>query len=277
MNTTNILGRACRAVFYPAARLNVDFPWDLAKSAKTYGLALIVYFVATFASALALVGLVAATALFDAELPLRILNDHYLPFLVVTSIVSFLCGFGAEVWYLKRQLGKDSLKLKSIVALNLDSLGGSKWSALWRGVVTWLVIIGLDKLVGFIPMPEVVDPAADFLRALSGWPLYALAVLVVVGPIFEELVFRGFLYNMTRGSLLKNGTTGRVMADVIALVVSSAAFSILHFNMSGFLAYFIAGAVLAEYYRRSGSLYVPIIAHMLNNGTAVVLLLLSAS
>jgi len=272
---TNPLARAWDAVFHPKARLSTDFPWDLGKSAKTYGMALVVYFVATFASALALVGLVWLTGLYDSALPVRIMTDHYLPFLVIASIVSFIAGFGAEVWYLKRQLGKDKLSFKKLVGLNLDSLGGSKWSALWRGVVTWLIIIVVDKLVGFIPMPEVVDPAADFLRSLSGWPLYALAVLVVVGPIFEELVFRGFLYNVTRSSMLKNGTAGRVTADVVALVVSSAAFSIMHFNLSGFLAYFIAGAVLAESYRRSGSLYVPIVAHMLNNGTAVLLLLLS--
>jgi membrane protease YdiL (CAAX protease family) len=276
MNTPDFLGRAWRAVFNPVARLNTDFPWDLKKSARTYGLALVVYFVVTLGSALALIAAVMLTSFISPDMPLRIMNEHYMPFLVISSIVSFLCGFGAEVWYLKRELGKDRLSLKKIVGLNLDSLAGSKWSALWRGVVTWLVILGVDKLVSFVPMPEMVDPAADFLRALSGWPLYALAVLVVVGPIFEELVFRGFLYNMTRSALQKNGTTGRVAADVVALTVSASAFALMHFNLSGFLAYFIAGAILAESYRRSGSLYVPIVAHVLNNGTAVLLLLLAS-
>lgn len=276
MNNNSLLSRAWNAVLHPTARLNTDFPWDLGKSAKTYGIALVVYFVVTFASALALIGGVMLAAFVSPDLPQRIFTDHYLPFLVISSIVSFFCGFGAEVWYLKRQLGKDKLSLKKIVGLNLVSLKGSKWSALWRGVVTWLVIIGVDKLVSFVPMPEMVDPAADFLKALSGWPLYALAALVVVGPVFEELVFRGFLYNMTR-SAMSRGTAGRVIADVVALVVSATAFALMHFNLSGFPAYFVAGAVLAESYRRSGSLYVPIIAHVLNNGTAVILLLLASA
>jgi len=35
----------------------------------------------------------------------------------------------------------------------------------------------------------------------------------------------------------------------------------------------VAGAILAESYRRSGSLYVPIMAHFLNNLTAVIIVL----
>lgn len=271
----NFLGRAWNSVFRPTARLKADFPWDLGKSAKTYGVAVLVYFAASFLSAVLVMGAVLLTGLFDPEMPMRILESHYLPFLVIASIVSFVAGFGAEVWYLKRQLGKDNLSLTRMIGLNLDSLGGKWWPVLWRGVMAWLVILGVDQVVSLIPMPEVVDPAANFLKSLSGWPLYALAVLVVLGPIFEEIVFRGFLYNMTRSALSKNGTTGRVAADMIALVVSSAAFALMHFNMSGFLAYFVAGAVLAESYRRSGSLYVPIVAHMLNNGVAVIWLLLS--
>jgi len=274
---TNIFSRAWNSVFHPSARLSSEFPWDLRKSAKTYGIALVVYFVATFLSALAVIGAVLLTGLYDSNLPMRIFEHHYLPFLVISSVISFVVGFGAELWYLKSQLGKDKLSLKKIVGLNLDSLKGSKWSAIWRGVLTWLIILGVGKIVELIPMPEMVDPAADFLKSLAGWPLYVLAVLVTLGPIFEELIFRGFLYNMTRSSLSKNGTTRRVTADVIALVVSSAAFALMHFNLSGFLAYFVAGAILAESYRRSGSLWVPIIAHMLNNGLAVVLLLLSLS
>lgn len=273
---TNIFSRVWNSVFHPQARLSSAFPWDIRKSAKTYGIALVVYFIATFLSALAVIGAVLLTGLYDSNLPMRIFDHHYLPFLVISSVVSFVVGFGCELWYLKSQLGKDKLSLKKIVGLNLDSLKGSKWSAIWRGVVTWLVIIAVGKIVELIPMPTMVDPAADFLKSLSGWPLYILAVLVTLGPIFEELIFRGFLYNMTRSSISDNGTTRRVTADIVALVVSASAFALMHFNLSGFLAYFAAGAILAESYRRSGSLYVPIIAHMLNNGTAVVLMLLAA-
>jgi membrane protease YdiL (CAAX protease family) len=268
--------RAFDVVFRPSARLNANFPWDLTKSAKTYVIASIVYFIGTFLSAIAAYGALLLTALYDSEMPMRIFEKHFLPFMVVASIVSFVVGFGCQLWYLQRQLGKDNLSLRRIVGLNLDSLNGSKWSTLWRGLVTWLLLIAAGLLIDLIPMPVAVDPAADFLRELSGWQLCALAVLVTLGPIFEELIFRGFLYNMTRSSISRDGTTRRVTADVVALIVSAAAFSLIHFNLSGFVAYFVAGAILAESYRRSGSLWVPIIAHMLNNGTAVVLLLLAA-
>ncbi|MBX9670883.1 MAG: hypothetical protein K2X93_25045 [Candidatus Obscuribacterales bacterium] len=65
---------------------------------------------------------------------MRFSDVHFLPFLVVSSIVSFVVGFGCQLWYMQRQLGKDNLSLRRIVGLNLDSLKGSKWSALWRGL-----------------------------------------------------------------------------------------------------------------------------------------------
>lgn len=269
------LRRAWQAIVNPTVRLKADFPWKLGMSAKTYGVALIYYFLGTFLSALAVMGAVLLLAFIDPTLPQWIMEEHYGTFLVAASVVSFLCGFGAEVWYLSSRLKKDGLSFRKLTGLNLDSLNGSKWSAIWRGALTWVLIYLADRLVSLIPMPPQHDPAAEFLQSLTGWPLGIMVLLVVTGVIFEEIVFRGFLMNMLRSSLRQKGKVSGFAADAIAITVSAAAFALMHFNLSGFLAYFVAGVILAESYRRSGSLYVPIVAHFINNAIAAAIVLSS--
>ncbi len=268
-----ILARLWNTLVKPTVRLEPNFPWRLGKSMKTYGVALIYYFLGSFASAFLVMAGVFLLALHNPDFARAALEKYMAPFMVAVTVISFLSGFGLELWYLNRALQKDKLSLRKLCGLNLDSLGGSIWAAIWRGFLTWGFIVVADRLVQLIPMPAAHDPAAEFLQSLAGWPLYVMVLLVVSGVIFEEIIFRGFLFNMIRSSLWKTGASGNFRADVIAIAVSASAFALMHFNLSGFLSYFVAGAILAESYRRSGSLYVPIMAHFLNNLTAVIIVL----
>ncbi len=265
--------RLWTTVFSPESRLEPNFPWSIAKSAKTYGIALLYYFIGTLIPGLLIFAGLTIAILNKPDLVVW-LNDPKasVTFMVTATIVMFVSGFSAELWYVGRVLKKDGLSLRKLLGFNLDTLGGNAWSAIWRGLVTYGILMAVDPLISLIPMPAAHDPAAAFLNSLTGWAFAAVAVLVIAGPIFEELIFRGFLYNSVRSSMWKRG---RLLANIVALVVSSAAFALMHFNISGLVAYFVAGAILAESYRRSGSLYVPIVAHCLNNATAVVLLLMS--
>src|SRR5262249_6696049 len=106
------------------------------------------------------------------------------------------------------------------------------------------------------------------------------AALAAVGaPLFEELIFRGFLFNACRTSFQK-GRLGKIFrsersAAYAAMVVSAAAFAGAHMTLSGFPALFLMGIVLAALYRRSGTLICPMLLHGLNNLTAVILIYLS--
>jgi len=51
----------------------------------------------------------------------------------------------------------------------------------------------------------------------------------------------------------------------------------MHMNLPALPFYMVLGAVYAEAYRRSGSLVVPVIAHVLNNSMIVIALLLAHS
>ena len=77
----------------------------------------------------------------------------------------------------------------------------------------------------------------------------------VIGPIAEELFFRGVLFAAARQHLSRGW----------AILASGAAFSLIHTNPVGFLPILVIGSLLAYLYERTGSLAAPIAVHMLHN------------
>lgn len=85
--------------------------------------------------------------------------------------------------------------------------------------------------------------------------LYAL-VLVVCAPLWEEIVFRGFLLP----SLTK------YMPVWCSILVSSVAFALAHFNVQRMLPLIFLGMVMGVTYARSRNLLPSILLHSLWNG-----------
>jgi uncharacterized protein len=89
-------------------------------------------------------------------------------------------------------------------------------------------------------------------------PLIILAV--VVAPISEEFVFRGFLY----------GVLKRYAGGMSALLSSGLLFAIIHMHVPSLLPLFLLGCVLTVAYELSGSLLVPMTMHSLFNTLTLV-------
>lgn len=100
---------------------------------------------------------------------------------------------------------------------------------------------------------------------IEGWYRYGLiAFIAVLGPIHEEIFFRGFLFSFTE----------RYYGIKTAYLVSAVLFALIHLNPSALPVYFIYGLAFAWGHRVSGSLWVPIIAHIGINSIAVTIQLL---
>jgi len=125
-----------------------------------------------------------------------------------------------------------------------------------------LLVASVLKLVG-VPVHEqqwVLDLLQDrqSLLRLVPW-------LVLIVPVSEEVFFRGY---MLRWLSERAGT-------LTGFGLSSAAFALLHGNLSGFLVYFGVGLILAWVCRRSGGLAAPIAAHLAYNSIVLVVALQS--
>ncbi|MFW6161982.1 MAG: CPBP family intramembrane glutamic endopeptidase [Planctomycetota bacterium] len=113
------------------------------------------------------------------------------------------------------------------------------------------------------------QPLLFSARHVSVWGFAVLcASAVVVAPLTEEILFRGFLY----------GTLRRSFGPLGAICAAAAIFSVLHGHAAAFLQLFVIGFVLAYLYERTGSLVAPVAAHAFNNlHTMLVVLVLFRS
>ncbi len=100
--------------------------------------------------------------------------------------------------------------------------------------------------------------------AAENWTLGFLLFVLVLAPLVEEVTFRG----VAMGAVLSRG-----LSPVAAIVISSLAFTIIHmqYNAAGMVVIFLSGVGLAILRVASGTVIVPIIAHMAANANMLFL------
>ena len=112
--------------------------------------------------------------------------------------------------------------------------------------------------------PVAPQEAARTVLARQWWPEAAasVAIAVLVVPLFEEMVFRGFLLS---AFLRRMGSAG-------AVVLSAALFGLLHGVDHVFYAVpvFVLGLILGWLYVRTGRLWVAVGCHGTFNALALV-------
>lgn len=101
-----------------------------------------------------------------------------------------------------------------------------------------------------------------FLKMESfGSMIFNVAVIAIVPAFGEELLFRGVIQKLFT-KWTKNAHWG--------IWIAAALFSALHAQFFGFFPRMALGALLGYLLLWSGSLWVPILAHFINNGAAVL-------
>jgi membrane protease YdiL (CAAX protease family) len=125
------------------------------------------------------------------------------------------------------------------------------------------------KLIDFGPQikaqQETYEASVNALLNMPSFGTFLLifSIMAVLPAIGEELLFRGifmrFAYQRSR----------RIVFPVI---LTSLMFAFVHGNAYGVLSIFLAGVVLAVIYYLTGSIWLSILAHMLNNGMQVALI-----
>ena len=85
---------------------------------------------------------------------------------------------------------------------------------------------------------------------------FFLLNVAVIAPFFEEILFRGFVYNQARDRF----------GIPVAVSLSATLFAFVHFSLGSFLPIYALGVVLALAYEASGNLTSSILIHGIWNG-----------
>ena len=113
---------------------------------------------------------------------------------------------------------------------------------------------------------DFVDP---LYQSVSSVWLLVLA-MVIVAPIYEELIFRGLLWSAIAEQFTSASDAGHRGA-IVASLVTSTIFAVIHLQYGMYeISTIVVLALLFCYARiKSGSLILPMLLHIINNGAAM--------
>ncbi|MGO5051228.1 lysostaphin resistance A-like protein [Lachnospiraceae bacterium LCP25S3_G4] len=135
-----------------------------------------------------------------------------------------------------------------------------------RKTATWrysgIIVLGVALCVGLNNLLTLSNLAliSDSYQEVSEGFYSASFLLQVVGigiivPITEEMLFRGVLYNRLTGMMTKKN----------AMLMSAVFFGVYHGNVVQAIYGGILGYILVYLYQKYGSIYAPILGHIVMN------------
>ena len=146
-----------------------------------------------------------------------------------------------------------------------EGSSGNREAFVWAPPVIWFCVIVLAIAVGqflndiilLLRLNELFPGYSEISQAAFDGQSVGMLILVVgiVGPICEELLFRGLLFHRLKDWVRPEA----------AILVSALLFGIYHGNMVQFLYAACMGVMLAVIYDKTGTLWVSIVAHIAAN------------
>ncbi|CAD2250885.1 lysostaphin resistance A-like protein [Xanthomonas arboricola pv. juglandis] len=173
------------------------------------------------------------------------------------------------LYYWRRRATADEHRASRAAARRASTWGWTALIAVGVFLLSNLVSVAASAL-GIKPVPTNLPLMEE---AIKQWPLALVVFAVAIAPAYEELLFRRVLF----GRLLAAGRPW------LGIALSSAIFALVHEvpGVSGngpaaiaqlWLVYGGMGAAFAWLYWRTGTLWAPIVAHGVNNATALAAL-----
>ena len=128
-------------------------------------------------------------------------------------------------------------------------------------LLEWNMMIDFPQwLLQFDINSEAIVTA--FLKMDTIWDLFfTILVLAIVPAVGEELLFRGYIQQRIARSLGSQHTS---------ILITAFLFSAIHLHFQGMIPRFLLGLLLGYLFYWSRSLWIPILAHFVNNAQAVV-------
>ena len=122
--------------------------------------------------------------------------------------------------------------------------------------------MGIGKAVTILPIDNILGSYEQVQSSFVSNPLILqIGALAFIGPVTEEIVFRGLVYKRIKGytDSLKGG------------IISAALFGIYHFNLVQGIYGFVLGILLVYVYEKYKTIAAPVILHVSANIAALVM------
>lgn len=178
--------------------------------------------------------------------------------LVATEWGLILAPVLLACWYLRADV-RDALNLRGFRPLSL--LGSLCLALGFMGLAVWIGLLQARMFPESVRMAEALRKILDFGE--SGLGLGTALLVAAVGPaVCEEALFRGLLLSSLKGKT----------RPFLAILIVSLLFGLSHMSIFRLVPTFVLGLYLTFIVHRTGSVYLSMLAHALNNGLAAALI-----
>ena len=174
----------------------------------------------------------------------------------IYEVISYLGALGLTILVPPR-LAREQLGLKGLPTWTDIGLApiGFIVSAIGAMALVWLF-----SLIPWFNAEEVQDIGYSYYMS-GGERALAFIMLVVVAPVIEEVIFRGWLYGKLRARL----------GMIVSILITSVLFGLVHLQWNVGVNVFALSVVCCGLREVTGTIYAGILTHMIKNGVAFYL------
>ena len=136
--------------------------------------------------------------------------------------------------------------------------------------LAFLILAGiLESIFSMFPFFDISEAQDVGYNLLSNGTerLVAFFALVVVAPVAEEVIFRGWLYGNLRKKI-----PGKKLSLILSILIVSVLFGFMHGQWNVGVSVFAMSIILCLMRETTGTIYSGILLHMLKNAVAFALL-----
>lgn len=179
-------------------------------------------------------------------------NTNILSDFNIFTIMTALCNYVLPLplfLYLMKRTESEKISSHSIGIATMVKYIAVTFTLMWAGNIFGLII---TSLLGGVIQTNIENPVENLIN--SSDMIINLLLISIIGPIFEEFIFRKVLVDRT----IKYGAR-------VSIILSAIIFGFFHGNLNQLFYAFLMGGFFAYVYIKTGKIIYTIILHIIVN------------
>ena len=194
-----------------------------------------------------------------------LINHNMISDINLLSILSAICNYILPFplfYYLMKKLKATKIEETRLGLKNFLTYFCITITLMWIGNIIGLAI---TTIIGGVIQSDISNPVRELINNTD--ILLNLGLISIIGPIFEELIFRKILIDRT----IKYGAS-------VSIILSATLFGLFHGNLNQLIYASLLGGLFAHVYIKTGKIRYSILLHILVNlmGSVVSLIFSNA-